>query len=100
MRFVIDGTRVVFGPLRETNPYLIQQYGPFKLDENGNIQFAHQAQSFGHWIGSNHRRTMKVGHYGKPVEYYKRRNTPKHLRGKFGTIAVDVGYTGSANSVV
>lgn len=84
MRYIIDGNKAVNRPVLETDSFLIQSLGPFKLDMNGNIMFEVVSVPFGHWIGSNHRRTMKLGHFKKPESYYKRRNTPKHLRIKNG----------------
>jgi hypothetical protein len=100
MRYIIDGQRPVVAPKRETDSYKIQESGPFVLDDNGQIVFETQLQAFGHWIGSNKQPLKRVGHYGKPEKYYKRRNIPKHLRVKHGSIvAADTGVPSSVSTL-
>lgn len=97
MRYIIDGHKPVYGPVLETDPMTIQQYGPYKLDDSGQIMFETKLIPFGHFIGPNSQPLKRLGHYKKPVKYYKRRNVPKHLRGciesnssnSSGTISAD-----------
>lgn len=98
MRYIIDGRRPVYGPVMETDPLTIQQYGPYKLDEAGQIVFETKVVPFGHWIGSNKQPLKRVGHYKKPESYYKRRNTPKHLRVPFESIADSTGRNTDSNN--
>lgn len=83
MRFIVDGHKPVLGPVAETDPYRIQMYGPWVVEfttGEPRLLLKISARPFGHWIGSNNRRTLRLGHYKKPESYYRRRNIPKGLR--------------------